>query len=676
MALLSALPPWNQTMHGQPDPLLQDQALQFWPWRLFLWSELRAGRLPGWNPLNAAGVPFAGLVSAAPFFPLEWLGALTGPLAFSLLAAFVKIFTAGFGAALHTLQLGGSRSGAALAGVTFALCGFMVAWLGHPHTNVACLLPWLFVAIHRATEDQSRRTWALFAVVVGLILLGGHPPTELFVLFAGAAYALARSPGRLKATLLYGSLGALAGAALAAPALLPFFEYYAQSSATAASALLARSASRLSPWELLFVFVPRAADVSPAFRLGFESNFLERAAFVGLPSLALAAFAWRRSRFHFLLAIFGFAAALGLPPLPWIFKALPLLSSANPTRFLLFFCFGVSVLAGLAVGQSRRAALLFGAAAIAALTTCAAMQVPGLVILAGAAEASVAAALIVLPGLRPLAPVAAAAALLYAGQGVNQTAPVDWLYPTTPEIEALRAEQGEGRILAFGPALAPDTGLPLGLRDVRGRDFMTVRRYEELLTGRAGVFAFYGRADVLPKATGLLALSAIAGPYAPRAWRHVSGGALDVFRAPEKPHRALFVPAAIGLTSAEALVRAQSRGFDPRKVVLFDDGGPAPSGTATGTAGITGESTNQISIEAESNGAGWLVLLDTWYPGWNVEVNGEPAELRRADYAFRAVALPKGGKSSIRFDYRPRSRTAGLWLALLAAAAILAAIIA
>src|SRR5471032_2489120 len=38
VALLSALPPWNQTMHGQRDPLLQDQALQFWPWRLFLWD--------------------------------------------------------------------------------------------------------------------------------------------------------------------------------------------------------------------------------------------------------------------------------------------------------------------------------------------------------------------------------------------------------------------------------------------------------------------------------------------------------------------------------------------------------------------------------------------------------------------------------------------------------------
>ena len=660
-ALLSMLPPWRGRLQGRlVDPLLADQALQFWPWRLFLWSELRAGRLPGWNPFSAAGVPFAGCVQAAPFFPLEWLGALTGPLAFSLLAAFCKIFVAGFGAACHALQLGAKKNGATLAGVSFGLCGFIIAWLGHPHTNAACLLPWLFVSLHRATRDQSWRSWAPAALVIGLILLAGHPPTELHVLLAGAVYALVRSRGQLKRTLLRGSAAALTGAALAAPALLPFLEFYAQSSAPAASQLLARSSVHLPPWELLFLLLPKAGGV---LKLGLENNFLERAAFVGMPSLALAGLAWNKSRFHLVLALFGLSAALGLPPLPWIFRALPILSAANPSRLLLLFCFGASVLAGLAAGQSRRATLGFALVAAAALATAAGVHAPLPILLEGAAEAAAAVALLAMPRLRPLAPVAAAGALLFQGFGINQTAPVQWLYPETPATAALRAEQGEGRIFAFSPALAPDTALPLGLRDVRGRDFMSLRRYEELLTGRAGDFLFYGRADRLPEAPGLLAISAIAGPVAPRGWKRVLEGDPGVFAAPEKPSRALFVPRAA--VSAEVLRAVQSPGFNPTRQLIFDDGGTVSGGSATGSARIAGESTNEVEVEVDSSGPGFLLLLDNWYPGWQAEVNGIEAKVRRADYTFRAVAIP-GGHGKVRFRYRPASLTAGLWLAFLA----------
>ena len=93
--------------------LLSDQLLNFWPWRLYMRSELLHGRFPLWNPLIAGGVPFAGCVQAAPFFPTSLLLAALPPAAWSLAAAFLKLFAAGFLTSLHARRLGAGRTGAA-----------------------------------------------------------------------------------------------------------------------------------------------------------------------------------------------------------------------------------------------------------------------------------------------------------------------------------------------------------------------------------------------------------------------------------------------------------------------------------------------------------------------------------------------------------------------------------
>jgi uncharacterized membrane protein YfhO len=47
------------------------------------------------------------------------------------------------------------------------------------------------------------------------------------------------------------------------------------------------------------------------------------------------------------------------------------------------------------------------------------------------------------------------------------------------------------------------------------------------------------------------------------------------------------------------------------------------------------------------------VLADTWYPGWQATVDGEPAAMMRANHAFRAVQL-EAGEHEIEMLYRPR----------------------
>lgn len=68
-------------------------------------------------------------------------------------------------------------------------------------------------------------------------------------------------------------------------------------------------------------------------------------------------------------------------------------------------------------------------------------------------------------------------------------------------------------------------------------------------------------------------------------------------------------------------------------------GEPAVTG---GKATITAYDLDNVSIDATAAEGGWLVLADTYYPGWRAWVDGTEVPVRRADYAFRAVCLTPG----------------------------------
>jgi hypothetical protein len=75
------------------------------------------------------------------------------------------------------------------------------------------------------------------------------------------------------------------------------------------------------------------------------------------------------------------------------------------------------------------------------------------------------------------------------------------------------------------------------------------------------------------------------------------------------------------------------------------------------------DSGNAVTIRAASAQAGWLMLSDTFYPGWRALVDGVPVEIQIANEAFRAVRFP-AGSHTIEFRYEPQSVTLGLIVSL------------
>lgn len=69
----------------------------------------------------------------------------------------------------------------------------------------------------------------------------------------------------------------------------------------------------------------------------------------------------------------------------------------------------------------------------------------------------------------------------------------------------------------------------------------------------------------------------------------------------------------------------------------------------------------EVVIETDLDGNALLFLSDTHDPDWQVKIDGEKAELLRAHYALRAVAVPSG-KHLTSFKYQPKSFTTGLYI--------------
>ena len=115
-------------------------------------------------------------------------------------------------------------------------------------------------------------------------------------------------------------------------------------------------------------------------------------------------------------------------------------------------------------------------------------------------------------------------------------------------------------------------------------------------------------------------------------------------------------------------VLAQLKALDGRREVLLE-GLPAASeaGTApqqASTAVVREHLPNRVTVEVTGVEPGYLVLADPWFPGWTATVSGQPAAVERANYLFRAVAVP-AGTHEVTFSFEPRSYFVGWWISVL-----------
>jgi hypothetical protein len=145
---------------------------------------------------------------------------------------------------------------------------------------------------------------------------------------------------------------------------------------------------------------------------------------------------------------------------------------------------------------------------------------------------------------------------------------------------------------------------------------------------------------------------------------------IRIFRVPGALPRTYAVGAARVADGAAALALLESPKFDPLQEVLLAAGppaGPAPAGFR-GSSRIAEARADRLRIDARLEQPGYVVILDTFDPGWRATVDGRDEPVYRANLAFRAVRVP-AGSHRIELVYRPRALAIGLVVAGLALAA-------
>lgn len=136
--------------------------------------------------------------------------------------------------------------------------------------------------------------------------------------------------------------------------------------------------------------------------------------------------------------------------------------------------------------------------------------------------------------------------------------------------------------------------------------------------------------------------------------------------------RAFIVHGAEILDDSAAFVRMQDSSFEPRSTVVLSEGRALPrSNIANDAVEIAQSESERVTVRAQTATAGYLLLADSWYPGWNAYVDGNPTPIYRADVLFRAVPLDPGSHTVV-FEYRPTSLMFGAGMSLVSLAATIA----
>jgi hypothetical protein len=210
-----------------------------------------------------------------------------------------------------------------------------------------------------------------------------------------------------------------------------------------------------------------------------------------------------------------------------------------------------------------------------------------------------------------------------------------------------------GTLLQTGPAYPSNALATHGIEQLTGHHGNEIGRYRELMGGddRApNVAASELRLLDLANVEYLVVPQLIDAPGLEEVF---VGSRSAVYRNANALPRAYAVSNYEVAAPATMVERLIAPDFDRAGTVLLEAEPTAvqrPQPGATGVVEWIERGNDEYSLRVTADAPLLVVVSDNYYPAWRAELNGQETEILRANYTFRAVAVP-AGEHILRFRY-------------------------
>ncbi len=701
----------------------------------FAGRSLTAGDLPLWNPYLYGGAPFAGDNQSGLFYPINLaVFFLRSPLDYRAMEwmSVAHIWLAGVCAYLGLRYIGRPplRRWAALTGAAaFMFSDLFVTHFGNLNMIAsAAWLPLVFSLFRRALEEERPTLAGGAGLFLGISALAGHIQPVLYTILALGLYFLYHMyrhrlhgwRALLERTLLL-ALTMIVAFGIAAPALLPNYE---MSRLTLRAGLTYEDASQYSlpPAALVGLAVPGIFGRGP--RGHWAPWPRVEVGYVGILPLLLAGLALllrRDSLTRFLALLAALATLLAFGDFAilhgWLYRLVPGFDMIRaPARFIYLLDFALAGLAALGLEalshpvprfsrHTWRQVLRFSPLAVL-VTAVIVLPVSYATLLSSQDKApeilarvlagthgivfalllfGCGVAVVQLRGRRSLSHsslgLIAAALVVFDLASLGAYTELEFNDPTAgfqhpAAITFLKNDPDYYRIdtrTEVWDVWQPNLSLLYGVFDVWGiynpLILADYHRYWEGLGSRSTrLYDFLNAKYVVGHKDVVLDWEKFELAFD-------GDPTVNIFRNTEVLPRAFVVHNAWSVPDQEhAWSAVHQADFDPSTTVVVEHGETLSASTpGTSQAEIVSYSNNDISLLTSTSAPGYLVVSEVYYPGWKVEVDGRPAELMRANYAFWAVYLTPG-THQIHFRFQSDSWKVGTvcgiltWLILAVAA--------
>lgn len=710
--LVSYFSPWKEeTWPGYPtgvprkDLLGFDTVRMMGSWRQFITDELKSGRLPAWNPHQFAGAPLLANFQSAIFFPPNLIYLiLPFHIAWTILVISQPIL-ASIGMYLllkelfkKQLTINHQPLIIGFLAVAYGFSAWMSVWIEwNIHGFVYALFPWMLWGI-------AKKNNFITIITIIMIILAGHPQMALIALTAAAIFA-AVNPEFKK--FLFSAAIALI---ITSIQWIPAVRYYQQASRKQPSSEFVYEKTLL-PWNQISQLVAPNFLGNPAtgnFR--GVANFVETTAYSGIAILGFALIGLISPIRKFAGPLIVLILILVLPnPISLLIGKLnlPILSTSVASRWLILW-----PLATILLAAAGFQSLTFAKAKVRLLATATVLiliAIPWLTAFLSPSEfRSVSIRNLIIPtGIAVLWIITTISTyfkiptkklyrsptivnnlynfilnnfysisvsvilsvsiyeLIAFGHKTMTYTEKEFIYPSTPVIKKLRELSSDYSRFASTPGSVIETNFATyyGFYDLAGYDALYPRRVGELvwaaasngkpaadfsrstvvtptnpssardnLWNLAGVRWIVNKDDLLAEHPGQRS-NDLSNDFK-LAWEK---NKWQIYENTNAFPRAFFTPDAQWLDDDSDLI----------KKILASP----PDISTIAPAKITAYQSNLVEIEIDVPENGYLILTDTFYPGWQATVDGKKVEILPALHAFRAVKI-QSGKRFVVFRYQ------------------------